>query len=113
MHEHHEEQRHSLLKAFFIALLVMFVLVMGWHFLLFAFGITLAMTAGAWGVLSGVVTVLCVATMLFFVFTGVWVVAVCIAAILFVVGAIFMLPFAFPILIPVLIIMLFIAFVRK
>lgn len=51
-----------------LAIIIILLLVLGWHLVLPFLGLTLVVTAAAWGVVVATITVLSITIMLFFVF---------------------------------------------
>ncbi len=107
------KERSNLKKPIFIALLLMLLLVVAWHLFFPLLGIAIAISAAVWGIIVGTIVFLSVGTLLFFVFTGLGILIVSIAAFVWVALAIILFPFLFPIFIPLLIILLFVAYVRR
>lgn len=95
------------------AIVIILVLVIGWHFLLPLLGLSIALTAGVWSVIVGTVTALCIAILLFFVFTGVGIFILGLLAFIWGIVAIILFPIIFPIVVPLLIILLFISFLKR
>lgn len=108
-----DEKKKSFKKALLIALIVMVVLLLGWHLIFPILGIAIAITAVAWGILLASIVLLAVGTLLFYIFTGAGIFVICLLGLIWVIGALVAFPFLFPILIPLLIILLFIGFVRR
>lgn len=96
-----------------ITLIVMLILVVAGHIILPLLGISIAITAGIWSIASATIVLLCVATLLFFVFTGIGVLALGLFAFIWTIGAIVLFPLLFPILIPLLLLMLMIGLIAR
>src|SRR3990167_5321378 len=96
-----------------ILLIAMLVLVTGFHLLLPLFGIALAVSAGMWATAISSVVVLCVASLLFFVFTGIGILVTAIFAGLIGIVSIILFTLLFPLLIPLLLLMAVIALIKK
>lgn len=99
-------------KALFASLILLVVLVSAWLIFFPMLGIVVAVGAGAWGVIVGTVIFLCVAALLFFIFSGIGIILLSLFSLVWVIFAITLFPFLFPIFIPLLIIVLFIAYSR-
>lgn len=108
-----ETKQNKLLKNLLLAIGIILLLVIGWHVILAILGITFAITAGAYGVVVGTIVALCVAILLFFVFSGVGIFIVGLLAFIWAVVAIALFPIFFPLLVPVLVIMFFIGLFRR
>lgn len=104
---------NPLKTAILITLIVMLVLVVAGHIILPLFGITIAITAGVWSVAVGTVVLLCISTLLFFIFSGIGIFILGIFAFAWTIGAIVLFPLLFPILIPVLLLMLMIGLIAR
>jgi hypothetical protein len=96
-----------------IAIIIILALVIGWHFIFPLLGLTIALTGAVWGVIVGTITVLCIAIILFFIFTGVGIFILGLLAFIWGLVAIILFPIIFPIVIPLLIILLFISFLMR
>ena len=93
-----------------IAILLILILVIGWHLILPLLGLTIAFTATVWGIFVATVVILCIAIILFFILTGVGVFILGLIAFVWAIIAIGLFPFLFPIIAPIVIIMLLIAY---
>ena len=96
-----------------ITLLSILVLVVVWHIFFPMLGVVVAVGAGAWSMLVGTVVFLSVAVLLFFLLTGVGILILSIFSFIWVVFAITLFPFLFPLFLPLLVIVLFIAYIRR
>ncbi len=103
----------SIKKALLIALIAMVVLLVGWHLLLPILGVAAVFTAGAWGVIMATIVLVAAAVLLFYIFSGIGILIVCVLSGVWIVFSIALFPFIFPLLIPLLILLVFIAFVRR
>ena len=56
-------------KIILFTLLLMLMLVFAWHLLLPILGISMAITTSVWGIAIATIVLICMATLLFFVFT--------------------------------------------
>lgn len=100
-------------KVILFTLLLMLVLVAAWHLLLPLMGISMAITASVWGIAIATVVMLCIATLLFFVFTGIGIFILGIFVFVWTILAIALFPLLFPVLIPVLLLMLVVAIISR
>ena len=96
-----------------LAVLVVLILVVGWHLLFPFLGASIALGAAAWGFVVATITVLCIAILLFFMLTGVGIFIVGSLVVAWTVLTIFLFPILFPLLVPLLVILLFIAFLSR
>ena len=100
-----EKRRPYLLGAALILGLVAI-----WHLAVPFMGVSLAVTSGVWGLVTGTVMMLCVAALLFFMLPliGVFIVSaflflwVCVAVVIF--------PIIFPVVVPVFLLCLFVGY---
>ena len=104
---------NSTKNAAIILLIAMLILVIGFHLILPLLGITIAVTAGMWGVAISAVVVLCIASLLFFVFTGAAILVTALIAGIIAIASIILFPLLFPLLIPLLLLMGLIALLRR
>ena len=103
----------KLKRVVLIALLLMLIFVIAWRILLPSLGVAIAISADIWGIAASSIVLICVATLLFFILTGIGIFilgAIVFAWTLFV---IVLFPLLFPVLIPVLLLMLVVGFVAK
>ncbi len=104
-----------MLKAFFLTLMIVLVLVIGSHLFfptlaaVIAGGI-IAFTAQAWAILVASVVIFCVAVMLLFILTGTGFLILGIGAFVWTLLAIILFPVIFPIIVPLFIIFLFLSY---
>ncbi|OGO90732.1 MAG: hypothetical protein A3F41_05690 [Coxiella sp. RIFCSPHIGHO2_12_FULL_44_14] len=106
-------QRRVTATGVVIAILLMAVLLLGWHLLFPVLGLTLVVGAGAWGIVVGTIAVLCTTILLFFIFTGIGILIVGLLVVIWALLAIVFFPILFPLLIPLLVILLIVAWVRN
>ncbi len=100
--------------AFAITLLIIVAMVVAWHIAFPLLGGIIAIGAGLWAIIVGVVVVMCAAILGMFVATGIGVVLLGVLAFIFTLVAIILFPILFPIILPLFIILLFISiFMRK
>ena len=107
------KKKNTLKNVILITLVLMCVLVVAWHLLLPILGITIALSAGIWSVAIASIVLLCIATLLFFIFTGIG--ALLLGGVVFIwtVVAIILFPLLFPILLPILLLMLIVGLVAR
>lgn len=96
-----------------ITLFVMLGLLIAWHVLMPILGITLVISAGAWGVATASIMVMCIAILLFFLFTGAGVLLLGLFALIWTIIAIALFPLLFPILAPIFILMIALGYLIK
>ncbi len=108
-----ENKNNSSRKIVLLTLLIMLLLVVAWHVLLPILGITIALTASIWGIAIATIVLICVATLLFFIFTGIGAIVLGVFVLAWSILAIVLFPLLFPILIPVLLLMLVIALLTR
>ncbi len=104
-----EKQRGILI----FALLVILGLVAIWHLALPLLGVTLAITAGAWGIMVSTIVAVCVSILLLYVLAGIGILLLSVFIVLWVAFVLMLFPLWFPVLTPLLIVMLFIAYRRR
>lgn len=99
--------------AIFIAILLILLLVIGWHLLIPVLGLTLAFTGALWGVIVASIAALIICIILIFVITGFGVFIIGGLAVIWTVVAIILFPVIFPLLVPILILLLLIGFLFR
>jgi len=111
----HSSHHNPLKTTILVTLAVMLVLIVAWHILLPLLGISLvaatALTAGIWNFAVATIVILCVATLLLFLFTGLGMLVIAIGAFIWTLVAIALFPIVFPIVLPALLLMLAIGFI--
>lgn len=96
------------------ALIILLILVVGWHLLLPMLGITVAaFSATYFNAAMATIIIICIATLLFFVFTGIGIVLLGIAAVIWSLIAIILFPLLFPIVLPALLLMIVVGMILK
>lgn len=113
MTDQNTPKKRSLFKPFLLALILIVVLVIAWHLIFPLLGLSLVVTGSAWWTIVSTIFLLCVAILLFFVFTGLAVALICLFGFVWIILAIGFFPILFPVLVPLFIIMCFIAYVRR
>jgi hypothetical protein len=107
------KKNNSLKIAILISLLAMLILIVAWHLALPLLGISIAVTGAIWGVAIATVVLLCIATLLFFIFTGFGIFIIGFFVFAWTLGAIILFPLLFPLLLPILLVMIFIAMMSR
>ena len=96
-----------------ISLVIMLALVIAFHLLLPLLGISIALSAGIWGVAVASIVLMCVATLLFFIFTGIGIIILGVFVFIWTILAIVFFPLLFPVLIPILLLMFVIGLMMR
>lgn len=99
--------------AILSTLLIMLALIVAWHLMLPLLGITIAVTGAIWGVAVATIVLLCVATLLFFIFTGLGVFVLGFFVFAWTLAAMILFPLLFPLLLPVLLVMILIGIISR
>lgn len=107
------KQNQSLKNVVIILLSAMLIMVIGFYCLMPLLGITIAISASAWIIAVSAVVILAIASLLFFIFTGIGVLITAIVACFFGIIAIILVPLLFPIIVPVLLLMAVIMLVMR
>ena len=114
---HHPIKKHkvNILKTIILlAALLMLAIVFTWHLLLPIFGISvIAFSAGLWNVAIMTIVLVCVCSLLFFVFTGIGVLFLSGFVLVWAMIAIILFPLIFPLVLPALLLMGVIALVVR
>jgi len=92
------------------AILLILILVVGWHLILPILGLTIAFTATVWGVVVATIVILSIAIILFFIFTGIGMLILGLIAFVWAIVAIGLFPFLFPLIAPIIILLILIAY---
>ena len=109
-----KQNNKDTIKTFIIAILIaLLVIVTAWHIILPLLGVSIAISAAAFGIAVGTVVLICIATMLFFIFTGLGIFIAGGVIFTWSVLAIILFPLLLPILLPVLLLMLVVAFITR
>lgn len=108
-----KNENKKLKMTILVTLAIMLVLVIAWHLILSMLGITIALSAGLWGVAVITTVLICVATLLFFIFTGIGVFILGIFVFAWTALAIILFPLLFPIMIPLLLLMFIIGLIAN
>lgn len=103
----------TLKKIILVSLALMIITLIVWHIVMPLLGITIAITTGIWGVAILTTVLICVSTLLFFIFTGVGIFILGAFVFAWTVLAIILFPLLFPIVLPVLLLMLVVGFISK
>lgn len=94
-------------------LILLLILIIGWHIIFPLMGGVIAFSVAAWGALIASVVAFCVAIMLLFVLTGVGIFTLGAVFFVWTLLAILLFPVIFPIIVPLLIIFFFISYFRR
>ncbi len=98
---------------FLLLIALILLIAIGGHFLLPVLGAAVIASSALWGILLATVIIFSVGVLLFFVFSGIGVLIICIIAfILTILGLIFF-PIMFPLLIPLFIVFIVIGAMRR
>jgi len=100
-------------KVLIVAIILILISVIGFHLLLPLLGIAIIMSGAAWGIIVATITLFAIATLLFFILPGILIILLSLFALGWVVLAIILFPFLFPLVVPVFIILLCIAYISK
>lgn len=93
-----------------IAILLIVILVVGWHIFAPMLGLTVAFTGAAGGMVIATIGVLCVSIVLFFILSGIGMLILGLIAVVWTLVAIVLFPILFPLLVPIVILLLLIGF---
>lgn len=99
--------------ALLAAIVIIIVLVIGWHVLFPMLGIAVAITATAWALIVATVTLFSLAVLLFFLLPGIIIFIVCVLGFVWLLVSLVLFPFLFPFLIPLFVLLLFSAYVMR
>lgn len=108
-----DTKKTTLKKIILFSLAAMILVLILWHVLLPLLGITIAITTGIWGVAIITTVLICISTLLFFIFTGVGIFILGAFVFAWAVLAIILFPLLFPIVLPVLLLMFVVGFISK
>lgn len=108
---HQQNSSHN--KPLLIAILLIFLSIACFYLVFPIFGITLAITGIAWGILIGTIALFSIAALLFFIIPGILILGISIIAFIWVILAIIFFPVIFPVVIPIFIILIFLAYMRR
>ncbi|OGT48462.1 MAG: hypothetical protein A3E82_03960 [Gammaproteobacteria bacterium RIFCSPHIGHO2_12_FULL_38_11] len=106
-------EKSAFKKTVLIILGVMLALLVAWHFVFPLLNISMNVTADILGVAVGSIVIICVATLLFFIFTGIGIFILGVGVFIWTILTIALFPLLFPILIPVLLLMLMVGLIAK
>ena len=114
--ENRNPQQASILRSVLLTLVLLMLFCVGWHYLalmpIFA-GMAAMMTGGVWAILIGSVVAYCVIMLLAFVLSGIGLMLITIFGLIIALLALVLAPFAFPILVPLAIVLAFIVIHRR
>ncbi len=100
-------------KILLWAIILILLSVVGFYLLLPLLGIAIVMSATAWGVVVTTIVLFAIAILLFFVIPGILVILLSLFALGWTIVAIVLFPFLFPLVMPVFIILLAIAYLAR
>lgn len=100
-------------KVLLLAIILILLCVVGFHLLLPLLGIAIIMSGAAWGIIVATVTIFTIVALLFFILPGILIALLSLFALGWVILAIVLFPFLFPLVLPVFIILLFIAYISR
>ncbi len=100
-------------KLLIVAIVLILLCVIGFHLYSFIFGLALGMGAAAWGISVATIALFAIAALLFFILPGILIILISLFALGWVVLAIILFPFLFPLIMPVFIILVCIAFITR
>lgn len=97
-------------KILLVAIALILLCVVGFHLLLPLLGIAIVMSGAAWGIIVATITLFAIAALLFFILPAILITLLSLFAFGWVILAIVLFPFLFPLVIPVFIILLVVAY---
>lgn len=100
-------------KALIVAIALILLCVIGFHLLLPLLGIAFVLTGAMWGVIVATITLFAIAALLFFILPGILILLLSLFALGWVIFSIIFFPLLFPLVMPVFIILLFIAYTAR
>ena len=92
-------------KIILISLCVMLGLLIAWHLLFPLLGLSVEITTNMLGIAIATILLICIATLLFYILTGIAVLMLGLGVFIWTILAIIFFPLLFPILIPILLLM--------
>lgn len=101
-----ENKKNSTKTIILAALLTMIVLIVAWHFIIPIIGVSFMASAALVEIAIAIIVLLCITTLLFFVFTGIGIIILSTIVFMMALAASLLFPLLFPIIIPVLLVML-------
>ena len=105
--------KKSIKGALIIAVAVMLVLVIGWHLIFPLLGIAVAVTASAWAIIVLSIVLFALSGLLFLIFPVIVIFIICLLAFAWLLISLMLFPFLFPVLAPLFIVLLFVAYLRR
>ena len=100
-------------KLLVLAIILILICVIGSQILLPLFGIAIIMTGVAWGIVVATITLFAIGALLFFILPGILTILLSLFALGWAILAIVLFPFLFPLITPVFIILVFIAYFSR
>jgi hypothetical protein len=107
------EEKPKTRAVLWVLIILLLVLVIGWHLILPILGVAVVLSAAAWGVIVLTIAGFSLAALLFFLLPWVLILVLCVIGFIWLIIALALFPFLFPLLIPIFIILLFIAYLRR
>lgn len=101
-----KNKKNSVKMIILIALLAMIALIVAWHVIFPLLGMSLAISADVLAIAIGTVIMICVTSLLFFIFTGIGIIIFGVIVFIWALLAAILFPLIFPIIIPMLLVML-------
>lgn len=109
-----KNEKSSLKKVVLIALFMMLFLLVAWHLLFPLLGISIVISESLLGIAIASIVLMCIATLLFFIFTGIGIIILWVGMFIWTLLAIALFPLLFPVLVPILLLMFVVGWaVRK
>lgn len=105
-----EPRPKYLRKALSLAVILILLSVVGFYLLLPFLGIAIIMSTGAWGIVVATIALFSIAVLLFFILPGLLIALITLFALGWAILSILLFPFLFPLITPVFILLLFIAY---
>lgn len=105
-----EEKPVHIRKALTVAIILILLSVVGFYLLLPFLGIAIIMSTGAWGIVVATIALFSIAVLLFFIIPGLLIILISLFAFGWAILSILLFPFLFPLVTPVFILLLFIAY---
>ncbi len=106
-------QDSSFKKILLFAIALILICAISFFLIFPLLGIAFVMSSTAWGIIIGTIILFSLCVLLFFIIPGILIVLISMLAFIWVVISIALFPFLFPLIIPVFIILLFIAYAHR
>lgn len=109
-----KENKNDVIKMIVLtALLFILISIIAWHFILPLLGMAVAISASLWSIAVATVILICIATLLFFIFSGIGIFILGLFVFGWTILAIVFFPLLFPILVPILLLMLVVGLIAR